>query len=41
MVADHLRLDVGWIDGEISAETDAKPQTVEERAGREHAHLPG
>ena len=38
MLADHLRVDVGWIDPEVAAKMDAKAQAVEKRARTEDSN---
>jgi hypothetical protein len=41
MVADNLRLHICRIDAEVRSKVHAKPQTVEKRAGAEHAIMTG
>src|SRR6516165_6686269 len=41
MVADDLRLDIDGINTKMGAEMYTKPQTVQKRAGAEHAIVPG
>ena len=41
MVADELRLDIDGINTKMGAEMHTKPQTVQKRAGAQHAIMAG